>query len=118
MALTEKRKQLNSLVRSTTGRLVEQRLDTADATDGLIPPRTAGEPQRSSGKAKMVRETFCLTEDEQALIPELSVRAAREGKVALKSHIVRAALKYLALSTTEDLTRALGLVERVKPGRK
>lgn len=118
--------ELKSMLDKSNKGLQQQRLDIADAHDGQLPPPSPTQAPSRGGKAgtskgaqeKVIREFFSMPPDEQTLIDELAARAAREGRLPNKSHIIRAALKYLASSSSEQLVTALDQVPRVKPGRK
>jgi hypothetical protein len=140
-----KGKDLRSLLVNSSKGIQQQRLDTAEAHDGLIPPHPSGSESAAPGQAgssdaqhpsgaepavpdaagssgadqhKVVREFFSMPPEEQSIIGDLTARAAREGKTPNKSQIIRAALKYLASSSSEQLVSALDQAPRVKPGKK
>lgn len=66
----------------------------------------------------VVRDTFSMPGAEHAAIEELRMAAAKQGRIATKSEIVRAGLRALAAMTPAELLEQLNGVEKVKPGRK
>lgn len=60
-----------------------------------------------AAKVKRVRDTFTMPKDEYAVIGLLKVRAARLGRTAKKSELLRAGLRLLVAAGDEALLRAL-----------
>lgn len=122
----ERGTELKALLDKSKKDVQQQRLDIADAHDGRLPPRSSAQAPvcasdatpTTPAKEKVVREFFSMPREEQTVIDDLAARAAREGRRPNKSEIIRAALKYLASSSSEQLVTALDQVQRVKPGRK
>lgn len=121
-----KSEDLRSLLTNSSKSVQQQRLDTAEAHDGVIPPHPSGAPSAVPAEGpssdaeqhKVVREFFSMPPEEQSIIGDLTARATREGRTPNKSQIIRAALKYLASSSSEQLVSALDQAPRVKPGKK
>jgi Arc/MetJ-type ribon-helix-helix transcriptional regulator len=111
---TDSQKQLGYAKRASVADAVSGKIPSADPHHGAIsaPVKQAG------AQEKVVRETFSMPRADEALIEDLRARAARKGRIASRSEIVRGALRWLAAASPQQLAKALDQVERVKPGRK
>ncbi len=68
-------------------------------------------------KDKLVRDSFTIPKSEYLVIESLKQRAAKLGKPAKKSELIRAGFKTLAAMNDAALTTALGNVPAIKTGR-
>lgn len=68
-------------------------------------------------KPKLVRDSFTIPKAEYAVLEELKARAARSGRPAKKSEVLRAGLKALAALSDSALAAALAQVPAIKTGR-
>jgi hypothetical protein len=68
-------------------------------------------------KVKLVRDSFTIPRDEYGVIDALKLRAAKLGRIAKKSELLRAGLKLLAACADAGLLGALEAVPPVKTGR-
>lgn len=90
-----------------------------------VPPKEApvstpseAHPQESPKVDAVVRDTFSMPAGDHALIEQLRVRAAKQGRNTNKSEVIRAGLKALSGVPADQLVALLEGLERVKPGRK
>jgi hypothetical protein len=70
-----------------------------------------------SKKLKLVRDSFTIPKAEYTVIEELKQRAAKAGRPAKKSEVLRAGVKALAAMSDVAFMAALGAVPTVKTGR-
>lgn len=68
-------------------------------------------------KPKLVRDSFTIPKAEYAVLEQLKRRAARSGRPAKKSEVLRAGLKALAGMEDAAFIAALGAVPALKTGR-
>lgn len=68
-------------------------------------------------KPKLVRDSFTIPKAEYAVLEELKARAAKSGRPAKKSEVLRAGLKALAALSDSALAAALAQVPAIKTGR-
>jgi hypothetical protein len=68
-------------------------------------------------KPKLVRDSFTIPKSEYTVIDELKQRAAKAGRTAKKSEVLRAGVKALAAMSDVAFMAALGAVPAVKTGR-
>ena len=68
-------------------------------------------------KDKLVRDSFTIPKSEYLVIESLKQRAAKLGKPAKKSELIRAGFKALAAMADAAFTSALGNVPAIKTGR-
>jgi hypothetical protein len=80
-----------------------------------VAPLTAKAPAKA--KPKLVRDSFTMPKAEYAVIDELKQRAAKLGRPAKKSELLRAGVKALNTMTDEVLRAALSAVPTIKTGR-
>lgn len=80
------------------------------------PPTPKPEPVKEA--SHVTRDTFSMPAGDYALIEQLRVRAAREGRNTNKSEVVRAGLQALIALEPAHLVKILDGLEKVKPGRK
>lgn len=66
----------------------------------------------------VTRDTFSMPGGDYALIEQMRVKAAREGRNTNKSEVVRAGLRSLMALEPAKLVAILDGLEKVKPGRK
>src|SRR5438552_97249 len=82
-----------------------------------VAPRERAAQSPKPPKLKLVRDSFTIPRDEYGVIDALKLRAARLGRIAKKSELLRAGLKLLAACTDAGLLGALDAVPPVKTGR-
>jgi hypothetical protein len=68
-------------------------------------------------KAKLVRDSFTMPQDDHALIARLKDRALKFKRHAKKSELLRAGLHALQALSTADLRKTLDQLAPLKPGR-
>lgn len=109
--------KLNSTV-ERQDQVLRDRYDNADSIllkSSAPASDSAPAPQKSS----VVRDTFSMPPDDYALIEALRTTAALEGRISTsKSEIVRAGLRALHRLDGMELTKVLGQLTKVPPGRK
>ena len=66
----------------------------------------------------VTRDTFSMPSGDYALIEQLRVVAAKQGRNTNNSEVVRAGLRSLLALKPADLVALLDGLEKVKPGRK
>lgn len=81
------------------------------------PEKTGKAKKPTLKKPKLVRDSFTIPEADYALFATLKQRALSAGIEVKKSEILRAAVSLLARLDDAELTRTIGLVERIKTGR-
>jgi hypothetical protein len=75
------------------------------------------EKPEKAKKPKLVRDSFTIPKTEYTVIDELKQRAAKAGRPAKKSEVLRAGVKALAAMSEVAFMAALGAVPAVKTGR-
>jgi hypothetical protein len=88
----------------------------ATVTPKPKPAALAVEPAKEG--VMVTRDTFSMPAGDYALIEQLRVRAAREGRNTNKSEVVRAGLQSLIALEPAQVVKILNGLEKVKPGRK
>jgi len=68
-------------------------------------------------RAKLVRDSFTIPKAEYAVLQELKQRAAKLGRPAKKSEVLRAGVNALAAMGDAAFTAALATVPAIKTGR-
>jgi len=68
-------------------------------------------------KPKLKRDSFTIPKDEYAVLEALKQRAARLGKPAKKSEVLRAGVQALAAMTDAAFLASVGAVPALKTGR-
>jgi hypothetical protein len=68
-------------------------------------------------KAKLVRDSFTMPKTEHAVLDELKLRAAKLGRPAKKSEVLRAGVQALAGMGDAAFLAAVGGVPAIKTGR-
>lgn len=68
-------------------------------------------------KPKLVRDSFTIPKDEYAVLDALKQRAARLGRPAKKSEVLRAGVQALAAMPDSAFLASVGAVPTVKTGR-
>jgi hypothetical protein len=86
---------------------------SAKAAAVVQPGKKAEKPK----KPKMVRDSFTIPKAEYGALDELKARAAKLGRPAKKSEVLRAGVKALAAMTDEALLACLAQVPAIKTGR-
>ena len=86
------------------------------------PAAKAGKPAKTPKaekprKPKLVRDSFTIPKPEYAVLQDLKERAARLGRAAKKSEVLRAGVKALAALPDTALLAALAAVPAIKTGR-
>ena len=76
-------------------------------------PKKADKPK----KPKLVRDSFTIPKTEYAVLDQLKARAAKAGKPAKKSELLRAGIQALAGMQDGALLAALAAVPALKTGR-
>jgi len=113
------KKSLDSKLRSSIDeqeRFVQERFDKADSM--LIKPLPSSPSIAIQTASRVVRDTFSMPPEDNALIFELRTKAAKAGHIATKSDIVRAGLHALSTLNEQELVNAISILVRVLPGRK
>jgi hypothetical protein len=82
-------------------------------TSSRIPVAAPEKPK----KPKLVRDSFTIPKVEYAVLDELKLRAAKLGRPAKKSEVLRAGLKVLAGLGDPAFLEAVAAVPAVKTGR-
>jgi hypothetical protein len=90
---------------------------TAAAAAEAVKPSDGGDKASKARKPKLVRDSFTIPKDEYAAIDTLKERAARGGRPAKKSELLRAGLQLLARLDDAAFTAAVAAVPAVKTGR-
>jgi hypothetical protein len=79
-------------------------------------PEPATRPDKPK-RAKLVRDSFTIPKAEYAVLQELKQRAAKLGRPAKKSEVLRAGVNALAAMGDAAFTAALATVSVIKTGR-
>lgn len=83
------------------------------------PPATpAGSTTVADPSQLVTRDTFSMPSGDYALIEQLRVVAAKQGRNTNKSEVIRAGLRHLLALKPAQLVELLDGLEKVKPGRK
>jgi hypothetical protein len=90
---------------------------TAAAAAEAVKTSDGGDKASKARKPKLVRDSFTIPKDEYAAIDTLKERAARGGRPAKKSELLRAGLQLLARLDDAAFTAAVAAVPAVKTGR-
>jgi hypothetical protein len=113
---------------STQQKVIADRFAVADSP--LLSGKPAAEPtapkpaERPSSATTVdpshlvTRDTFSMPSGDYALIEQLRIVAAKQGRNTNKSEVVRAGLRSLLALKPADLVALLDGLEKVKPGRK
>ena len=96
-----------------------------EATAKAAKAKKAGKPAKSgkadkadkARKPKLVRDSFTIPKAEYAVIETLKLRAAKLGRPAKKSEVLRAGVQALAAMGDAAFLAAVGAVPVVKTGR-
>ena len=91
----------------------------AEPAPAAVPKQAAPSPVKAEKpkKPKLVRDSFTIPKLEYAVLDELKLRAAKSGKPAKKSEVLRAGIKALAAMSDAAFAAALSAVPLVKTGR-
>ena len=68
-------------------------------------------------KPKLVRDSFTIPKNEYAVLEELKLRAAKLGRPAKKSEVLRAGVQALAAMGDAAFLATVGAVPAIKTGR-
>ena len=79
--------------------------------------KVRGKGKVAGKKPKLVRDSFTFPATDYALIGELKQRALKAGYEIKKSEILRAGLLALSAMSESVLIKALGDIDKLKPGR-
>ena len=90
---------------------------TAKPAPAAVPKQAAPVKAEKPKKPKLVRDSFTIPKLEYAVLDELKLRAAKSGKPAKKSEVLRAGIKALAAMSDAAFSAALSAVPLVKTGR-
>ncbi len=101
-------------VRKTVARPRAQPAQAAPATEVKPASRPKEDKPR---KPKMVRDSFTMPKEEYAVIEVLKDRAAKAGRPAKKSELLRAGVALLERLSAKALVSALQALPAVKTGR-
>lgn len=82
-----------------------------------VAAKTAPVKAAKAKKPKMVRDSFTFPKTEYAVLAALKLRAAKLGKPAKKTEVLRAGIKAIAAMTDAALLAALQAVPSLKTGR-
>ena len=89
----------------------------AKPAPAAVPKQAAPVKAEKPKKPKLVRDSFTIPKLEYAVLDELKLRAAKSGKPAKKSEVLRAGIKALAAMSDAAFSAALSAVPLVKTGR-
>jgi len=89
------------------------------ATKQVAKPAAKAVPAKpvKAKKPKMVRDSFTFPKTEYAVLDALKLRAAKLGKPAKKTEVLRAGIKAIAAMSDAALLAALQAVPSLKTGR-
>lgn len=87
------------------------------ANGGRDEPAAAGEKAAKPKKPKLVRDSFTIPKNEFAVLDDLKLRAARLGRPAKKSEVLRAGIMALAAMGDAAFLASVTGVPAVKTGR-
>lgn len=91
-------------------------LPPAKAAVPATKPVAAAKPDKPR-KNKLLRDSFTIPKSEYAMLDTLKQRAAKAGRPAKKSEVLRAGVKALAAMGDTAFLAALGAVPAIKTGR-
>jgi hypothetical protein len=110
-----------------TGKATAKRPLVHKAPVGPVPRKPAAmpaaQPAAATAKAdkpkkpKLVRDSFTIPKAEYTVLADLKERAAKLGRPAKKSELLRAGIKLLALQGDAAFGAALAAVPAIKTGR-
>ena len=90
----------------------------AKATKAAKADDTAKTPKADKAKKpKLVRDSFTIPKNEYAVLEELKLRAAKLGRPAKKSEVLRAGVQALAAMGDAAFLATVGAVPAIKTGR-
>jgi hypothetical protein len=99
----------------------------APATPGAKPAQAGKAPKAGADakapkadkakKPKLVRDSFTIPKSEYAVLEELKLRAAKLGRPAKKSEVLRAGVQALAAMGDAAFLATVGAVPAIKTGR-
>jgi hypothetical protein len=80
-------------------------------------PKAADKPADKARKPKLVRDSFTIPKDEYTVLGDLKLRAAKLGRPAKKSEVLRAGVMALASMGDAAFLASVSGVPAVKTGR-
>lgn len=80
-------------------------------------PKKDKKDKKSASKAKVVRDSFTMPQNDYDLIAELKQRCQKQDMHVKKSELLRAGLQALSLMSPAQLKHALSGLEKIKTGR-
>lgn len=89
----------------------------AKAAKATRPAKTAKAKEPKARKPKLVRDSFSMPKTEYAVLQALKDRAAKAGRPARKSELLRAGIQLLAALPDAGFLAAVQAVESLKTGR-
>lgn len=89
----------------------------AKAAKATKPAKTAKAKEPKARKPKLVRDSFSMPRSEYAMLQALKDRAAKAGRPARKSELLRAGIQVLAGMQDAAFLGAMGAVPTLKTGR-
>lgn len=90
----------------------------ANAAKAAKADDTAKTPKADKAKKpKLVRDSFTIPKNEYAVLEELKLRAAKLGRPAKKSEVLRAGVQALAAMGDAAFLATVGAVPAIKTGR-
>lgn len=89
----------------------------AKAAKATRPAKTAKAKEPKARKPKLVRDSFSMPKSEYAVLQALKDRAAKAGRPARKSELLRAGIQVLAGMQDAAFLGAMGAVPTLKTGR-
>jgi len=90
---------------------------TPAAAPAAGPTKKTAAAQPAKAKPKLVRDGFTIPKDEYEVLAELKHRAARLGRPAKKSEVLRAGVAALKAMDDKKFVAALASVPSLKTGR-
>lgn len=90
---------------------------TRKAAKATEPAKTPKAKEPKARKPKLVRDSFSMPKSEYAVLQALKDRAAKAGRPARKSELLRAGIQVLAGLQDAAFLGAMGAVPTLKTGR-
>ena len=81
-------------------------------------PKESPKAAAATKKPKLVRDSFTIPKAEYAVLEELKARAARLGRPAKKSEVLRAGVQALAAMADAAFMATVGKLPHAKPSAK
>jgi hypothetical protein len=112
------KKTFDCKLRATVGSQDKALQDRFDKADSILMKSSANAVERAVPKPSVIRDTFSMPPNDYALIENLRSTAAKSGRIATKSEIIRSGLQALSMLEGPQLVAALNGLQKVLPGRK